>query len=84
MGGSGFQAGRSRPVGSPNVDVRSVFFCRERAATLPFMDEKLMVATESLLKASLEELFQTLRSKRASRESRVSAIWNFTSLMKPQ
>jgi hypothetical protein len=46
---------------------RDPFFHRTRASTLPFMDEKLMVATEGLLKASLETLFRTLRSKRASR-----------------
>jgi hypothetical protein len=48
-----------------------------RAATLPFMDDKLMVATEGLLKASLEKLFRTLRSKRASKETRVRGILEF-------
>jgi hypothetical protein len=32
-----------------------------RPAILPFMDEKLTVATEGLLQASLERLFPTLR-----------------------
>jgi hypothetical protein len=59
------------------VNVRSSFFYQARADTLPFMDEKLMVATESLLKASLERLFRTLRSKRASKETRVKGILEF-------
>jgi hypothetical protein len=59
------------------VDVRSPFFYRARPDTLPFMDEKLMVATEGLLKASLERLFQTLRSKRASKEARIRGILEF-------
>jgi hypothetical protein len=36
-----------------------------------------MVATEDRLKASIERLFQTLRSKHASKEARVSAILEF-------
>jgi hypothetical protein len=36
-----------------------------------------MVATEGLLKASLESLFRTLRSKRASKETRVKVILEF-------
>jgi hypothetical protein len=59
------------------VDVRSLFFYRAWAFTLSFMDEKLMVATEGLLKASLESLFRTLRSKRASKETRVKVILEF-------
>jgi hypothetical protein len=41
------------------------------------MDEKLMVATEGLLRASVEEVFRTLRSKRASKETRVRQILAF-------
>jgi hypothetical protein len=41
------------------------------------MDEKLMVATEGLLRASVEKLFRTLRSKRASKETRVRQILEF-------
>ena len=59
------------------VNVRSLFCYRAHAATLPFMDEKLMVATEGLLRASLEKLFLTLRSKRASKETRVRRILEF-------
>ena len=55
----------------------SLFFYRAPASILPFMDEKLMVATEGLLKASLERLFRTLRSKRASKETRVKVILEF-------
>ncbi len=36
-----------------------------------------MVATEGLLRASLEKLFLTLRSKRASKETRVRRILEF-------
>jgi hypothetical protein len=59
------------------VNVRSSFFYRARPAILPFMDEKLMVATEGLLHASLERLFRTLRSKRASKETKVRGILEF-------
>jgi hypothetical protein len=59
------------------VNVRSSFFYRARADILPFMDEKLMVATEGLLKKSVEKLFLTLRSKRASKETRVRGILEF-------
>jgi hypothetical protein len=41
------------------------------------MDEKLMVATEGLLRASVDRLFRTLRSKRASKEARVRRILEF-------
>jgi hypothetical protein len=41
------------------------------------MDEKLMVATEGLLQASLERLFRTLRKKRASKETKVRGILEF-------
>ena len=61
----------------PKLDVRSLFCYRAQAATLPFMDEKLMVATEGLLRPSLEKLFLTLRSKRASKETRVRRILEF-------
>jgi hypothetical protein len=47
------------------------------------MDEKLMVATEGLLRASLEKLFLTganvLQRRQGSEE-----FWNFTLLMKLQ
>jgi hypothetical protein len=56
---------------------RSSFFDPGRADTLPFMNEKLMVATEGLLRASVERLFRTLRSKRASKEARVRGILEF-------
>jgi hypothetical protein len=59
------------------VNVRSLFCYRAQAATLPFMNEKLMVATEGLLRASLEKLFLTLRSKRTSKETRVRRILEF-------
>jgi hypothetical protein len=41
------------------------------------MDEKLIFATEGLLRASLEKLFLTLRSKRASKETKVRRILEF-------
>jgi hypothetical protein len=41
------------------------------------MDDKLTVASEGLLRASLEKLFLTLRSKRASKEIRVRRILEF-------
>jgi hypothetical protein len=81
---SGWQKIRSPLVQAPDVkclaakvNVRSLFVYWARAATLPFMDEKLMVATEGLLKASLERLFRTLRNKRASKETRVRGILEF-------
>ena len=85
---SGWQKIRSPLVQAPDVkclaakvDVRSLFIYWARVATLPFMDEKLMVATEGLLKASLERLFRILRSKRVFQRKRGSEVfWNFTLL----
>jgi hypothetical protein len=54
-----------------------LLFYRAQAAILRFMDEKLMVATEGLLQASLERLFRTLRNKRASKETQVRGILEF-------
>jgi hypothetical protein len=42
------------------------FFYQARADRLPFMEEKLMVATESLLKGSLERLFRRSRIQSTS------------------
>jgi hypothetical protein len=71
--GSG--AGRERSCDQGERPI--LLFYRTRPAILPFTDEKLTVATEGLLQASLERLFRTLRSKRASKETKVRGILEF-------